>query len=411
MTLTVDSTYLPGVVRGETPGGTDRAVCSGRERELSRMSILEFLVYAAKSKTERWKRLTRFSPRVGGILLGSSVFALGLGLSSAGAEPQATLSLAEVNGEVITAETVQRALGAKLVRLEEQAYNLKREQLDTLIAQRLLAQEAAKRGMSIPALLDAEVTAKVPLVTAVDVEATYQAKKQFFSGDESDIQASLRASLQQEKLIAQRKRFVDSLRSQANIVDRLQSPPIVRVDVSTDGWPVRGDKDALVTIVEFSDFHCPFCKRVQPTLTQLLERYPNKIRLVFRDFPLQSLHPQAKRAAEAARCANDQGKFWEYHDVLFAHAPRGTEEDLKHYAEAVNVDRDKFATCFFQNIHREAVERDVSEGSKLGITGTPTFFINGRLLSGALPIDEFARVIEEEIGRATVAVAEKAKKE
>jgi protein-disulfide isomerase len=324
-----------------------------------------------------------------------------IAVPAVGAETAVTEPLAEVNGEAITAKDLEAALGARLSQLEEQMYDLKRRELDSLIAQRLLAQEAARRGTSVGALVDAEVTAKVGLVTEQEIEAFYQANKARLRGEEAVLRPQIRAYLQQQMLAAQRERFVESLRSQAKVLVRLQPPPIVRVEVSIDGAPVRGAANAPVTLVEFTDFHCPFCKQVLPTLTQLLARYPGKVRLVFRDFPIDSLHPQARRAAEAARCAQDQGKFWEYHDLLFANAPNATPEELKRYAEQVGLDLAKFEPCVSGGVHRAGVQRDFDEGVRLGITGTPTFFINGRPFSGARPLEEFARLIEEELARPT----------
>ena len=323
--------------------------------------------------------------------------ALTLGVSSVRAEAPATLPAAEVNGEVITSEDLERALGARLQQLEQQIHDLKRKQLDTLIAERLLAQAATKRGMSVAALLDAEVTAKVGLVTEQEVEAFYQANKARLRGVEPTVREQIRTYLQQQKLAAQRAQFVETLRSQAKIVDRLQAPPIVRVEVQIDGAAIRGAAEAPVTIIEFSDFHCPFCKRVQPTLAQLLERYPGKVKLAYRDFPIDSLHPQARRAAEAARCARDQGKFWEYHDLLFAGPATATPEALERHAGQAGLDLGAFGACLSGGVHRAAVQRDVDEAGRLGLGGTPAFFINGRPLTGAQPLEAFVGVIEEEL--------------
>lgn len=332
-------------------------------------------------------------------VLGGVILALALGASCVGAESPATTtqSLAEVNGDSITAEDLERALGARLRQLEQQVYDLKRKQLDTLIAERLLTQEAARRGTSVAALLDAEVTAKVGLVTEQEIEAFYQANKARLRGEEAVVREQVRTYLQQQKLAAQRARFVETLGSQAKVVDRLQAPPVVRVDVPVDGAPVRGAADAPVTVVEFSDFHCPFCKRIQPTLNQLLERYPGKVKLVYRDFPIDNLHPEARRAAEAARCAQDQGKFWEYHDLLFAGPPRAAPEDLERYAGQLGLDTTVFGRCLAGGVHRAAVQQDLDEGSRLGVAGTPGFFVNGRPLTGAQPLEAFVRVIEEEL--------------
>jgi len=342
--------------------------------------------------------LCRFQRGWIGSILDALLLIAAIGISPArGGQSTPTEPLAEVNGETITAKDLESALGAKLSNLEEQIYNLKRQELEALIAQRLLAQEAAKRGISVPALLDAEVTGKVALVRESEIEAFYQANKSRMRGDETTLRQNIRSHLQQQKLTARRETFLESLRSQSKVVVRLQPPPVVRVDVSTEGAPLRGAPDAPVTLVEFSDFQCPFCKRAQATLKQLLEKYPGKVRLVYRDFPIDNLHPQARRAAEAARCAQDQGKFWDYHDVLFTHTPQAAPDDLGRYAQQVGLDVTKFKQCLSSGAHQATVQRDLDEGTRLGVTGTPAFFINGRPLSGAQPLEAFARLIEEEL--------------
>jgi protein-disulfide isomerase len=311
--------------------------------------------------------------------------------------------LAEVNGEVITAEALEQALGAPLRRLEQQIYEMKRQKLEALIGERLLAREAAKRGISVEALLAAEVTAKAARVTPEEVEASYQTNKARFSGEEATVREQIRAHLETRKLTARRQAFVQSLRAHTSVVVHLQAPPVPRPEVAVEGAPFQGPAAAPVTIVEFSDFHCPFCKQVLPTLTRLLSRYGERLRLVFRDFPIDSLHPQARKAAEAARCAHDQGKFWEYHDVLFSNAPKASPAQLKVYARQVGMDVPSFERCLSSGVHAAAVQKDVDEGIRLGVTGTPAFFVNGELLSGAQPLESFVRVIERELGRAGVA--------
>ncbi|MGH9425481.1 MAG: thioredoxin domain-containing protein, partial [Terriglobia bacterium] len=337
----------------------------------------------------RWSRI---------FLLGA-VFTMVMSALPAQAEMPAQPLVAEINGEAITVEHLEKALGARLSQIEEQIYALKRDKLNSLIAERLLRQEADKRGISVETLLDTEVIKKAPSLIEVEIEAVYQENRSRLPEDEAVGREKVRAALRQQKWAVQRKMFLDMLRSQATLVDRLPPPPITRVEVSSDGAPVRGKTDAAVTLVEFSDFHCPFCKRVQSTLNQVLAKYPEQVQLYYRHLPLDSLHPQARRAAEAARCAQDQGKFWEYHDVLFAQAPNAAEVDLKNYAAQVGLDSKEFTSCLFQSIHHAAVQRDLDEGSRLGVEGTPAFFINGRFLSGAQPLEEFVRVIDEELAR------------
>ena len=305
-----------------------------------------------------------------------------------------------MNGQPITEEEIDKAIAGQLGKLNEQIYNLRQQRLEAAIRDRILAQEAARRGITVPKLLDAEVTSKVGLVSENEIEQFYQANKgRLGTGDEMEIRDQIRGRLQSQKVSAQRDAFVQSLRKNAKVVINLQPPPVTRVVVSTDGAPVRGEAKAPVTIVEFSDFHCPFCKRVIPTLKELETKYPGKVRLAFRDLPLDQLHPGARKAHEAARCARDQGKFWEYHDVLFANEPDSSAQKLKGYAKQVGLDLAKFDACAANGTHAAAVQKDVDEGTRLGVTGTPAFFINGELLSGAQPLERFVAVIERELAR------------
>ena len=327
-----------------------------------------------------------------------SLLLLGLGMSSAA--QAASEPLAEVDGVAITSEEVEKPLASQLSKLEEQIYNLKRQKLDALINEKLLGKEAAKRKLTVPALLDAEVTAKVSLVTEQEIEKFYQENKAQIKGEQTEVREKIRSYLQNQKLAAKREEFLRSLRGQAKVVVNLKPPPIQRIEVSIQGAPFKGGEKAPVTIVEFSDFHCPFCKRVVPTLAQLESKYGDKVKLVFRDFPIDSLHPGASKAHEAARCANEQGKFWAYHDKLFTNPPKSSPEIFKGFAKEVGLEPVAFETCLGSGKHQAAIKKDVEEGQRLGETGTPAFFINGRLLSGAQPLEAFARVIDEELARA-----------
>ena len=311
----------------------------------------------------------------------------------------ASQPLAEVNGEVITSEEIEKALRLPLSKLEEQIHQLKRQRLETVIRDRLLAQEAKRRGLSVPALLDAEVTSRITLVTEQEIERFFQTNRSQFTGDEVDAREQIRGRLQARKVSAKREEFIASLRSKANVVTHLEAPPIARLDVSVDGAPARGAATAPVTIVEFSDFLCPFCKRVQATLDEIARRYGDKVRFVFRNFPIEQLHPGAQRAAEAARCAGEQGKFWPYHDVLFGKPARPGHEDLVAYAGEVGLDAQSFSSCLRSGKYAEAVQKDVNAGKQLGINGTPAFFVNGRAVVGAQPVETFVQVIEDELSR------------
>ena len=332
-------------------------------------------------------------------MIGFWTLLLLIGLSFPLAARAAGDKLAEVDGVTITSEEIEKPLASQLSKLEEQIYNLKRQRLDALINEKLLEKEAAKRKLTVPALLDAEVTSKVRLVTEQEIEKFYQENKAQIKGDDPQVREKIRGYLQNQALQTRREAFIQSLRSQAKIVVNLKPPPILRVEVTVDGAPFKGPAKAPVTIVEFSDFHCPFCRRVLPTLAQLESRYGEKIKLVFRDFPIENLHPGATKAHEAARCANEQGKFWAYHDKLFASPPKSSPEIFTGLAKELGLDISGFENCFDSRKYQAAVKKDLEEGNRLGVTGTPAFFINGRLVSGAQPLEAFARVIDDELAR------------
>jgi protein-disulfide isomerase len=307
--------------------------------------------------------------------------------------------LAEVDGDPITAAELAKSIGAPLARLEQQLYALKRQRLEILIDERLLAREAAKRGVSVDALVDSEIRSKIEPVSDKEADAVYAAKKGQFGGDAANARAEIRSQLYDQKLAARRRAFLETLRSSSKVSINLQVPPAFRPEVTGEGAPYKGGAAAPVTIVEFQDFQCPFCQAVQPALAQLAAKYGDRVKLVYRDFPIDELHPLARKAHEAARCANDQGKFWLYHDLLYANAPKLSREDLVSYAQQAGLDLVAFEVCTTARTHRAEVQTDFEEGVRVGVTGTPTFFINGRAMSGALPIEAFARAIDEELAR------------
>ncbi|NOJ82232.1 DsbA family protein [Myxococcus xanthus] len=180
-------------------------------------------------------------------------------------------------------------------------------------------------------------------------------------------------------------------------------PPVQKVDVGNA--PVKGDKNAPVTIVAFSDFECPFCSRVVPTLKQLEDQYGGKIKVAFKNQPLP-FHANAKLAAAAALAAHEQGKFWEYHDKLFANQRALDRASLEKYAQELGLNVDKFKAALDQGKFNAQIEADMAQASSVGASGTPTFFINGRTLVGAQPVDAFKRVIDEELKKLGGAVAD-----
>ena len=166
--------------------------------------------------------------------------------------------------------------------------------------------------------------------------------------------------------------------------------------IGVGGAPFRGQPNAPVTLVEFSDYQCPFCGRAEGTVDEVMKAYGEKVRIVYRDYPLP-FHPQARPASEAANCAHAQGKFWPYHAKLFANQTALGEDKLKEYAKDVGLDETKFEQCLKDKPFKAAIDKDIADGGKVGVNGTPAFFINGRMLSGAQPFEKFKELIDEEL--------------
>ena len=176
--------------------------------------------------------------------------------------------------------------------------------------------------------------------------------------------------------------------------------PDKRYSVDLKGAPAMGPEDATVTVVEFSDFQCPFCARVMPTLKRVKETYGDQVQIVWKNFPLTAIHPQAFGAAQAGQCAQEQGMFWEYHDRLFANQQALEPDSLKTHAAAVGLDAAAFSACLDTAKYADLVQEQMGIGTSLGVSSTPTVFINGRLVSGAQPYAVFVTIIDEELERA-----------
>lgn len=304
--------------------------------------------------------------------------------------------VAVVNGKEITEQELLDRVRGEVFKLEAQMYEVRRNGVDELISEHLLEQAAKARGLSGDQLLQQEVDAKVGEVTAKEVEDFYTANQARIRKPLHEVQPQISNYLQQSKLTEARRAYLKGLRDKAQVKVYL-TPPVV--EVSAEGAPYKGPQNAPITIVEFSDFQCSYCKRVLTVLNQVLERYPDKVKLAFRDFPIQNIHPHAQKAAEAAHCAADQGKFWEYHDLLFEKQDAIPSANYAEHAKALGLEVATFQECVDSRKYKEKVERNYTDGMKAGVSGTPAFFINGRLLSGAQPLEAFKAVIDEELDR------------
>lgn len=313
------------------------------------------------------------------------------------ASPAASETVAEMDGAPITLEDVDKKAGSRLQGLRHEEYEIRRQALDELIAERLIAKEAKARGISPEDLVKDEVDRQVSVPAAADVEAIYERNRaRLGSRTLDEVRPEIESRLREGDRALRRLAFERQLREKAQLRVTLAAP---RSEITLPtGAPVLGPAEAPVKIVEFSDYQCPYCRRAEPTVRQVLSRYGGKVQLVHRDFPLDG-HVRAFPAARAARCAGEQGKFWDYHRSLLATYGDLSDGDLQARALALKLEPTAFATCLASDRHDAEIRESIQAGAKAGVTGTPTFFVNGQLLNGAQPFERFQEIIEGELAR------------
>ena len=171
------------------------------------------------------------------------------------------------------------------------------------------------------------------------------------------------------------------------------------INVASADDPYKGGERAEIVIVEFGDFECPYCLQEFPVVREVINTYGDKIKFIFRDFPLLGDHPEAEKAAEAGECAHEQGKFWEMHDKMFINHLDLSVPALKNYAKQIGLDTGQFDDCLDSGQYEDEVLADLNDGMEAGVTGTPTFFINNQGYPGAIPLEDFKTLIDHELGR------------
>jgi protein-disulfide isomerase len=340
--------------------------------------------------------------------LTSLSLALTLALSGVAASSSTVSSTVASNNS--GPNTVLATIGAHPVTLGEvdrkvavQLYDLRKQALDNIIDEYLVQRAAERAGVKPDEYVDQQVRSHIARVTPREAEQFYGEHKAQLDAQTggrpfSQIEPRLVAALQRQRDQDAQKQLIQKLRAENQIAVLLQAP---RVSVASAGHPSIGGRSAPVTIVEFSDFQCPFCRAAENSLKQVRQKYGDQVRLVYMDFPL-GFHPHAMDAARAARCAADQDKFWQFHDALFLDQKKLDPDNLQQTAAKLGLDRAKFNACFTNDKQNAGIRQDMAEGNSLGVTGTPTFFINGRELVGAQPAPKFNDVINEEIARAKV---------
>jgi protein-disulfide isomerase len=329
------------------------------------------------------------------------VAALGLSLPACAQQKAAAAGsgsnqvLAVVDGKPVTEADVRQANADQFKALDREYQNnlhqLMETSLDQAVQDRLLEAEAASRKVTKDQLL-AEI--KPTTVTDAEVDAFYEQNKAQIPRPKEQVAGQIKTYLEQQGSQKARGEYFKTLEAKYKVDKKLEP---IRVEVAATG-PAKGPATAPVTIVEFSDFQCPFCSRLTPTIAEVEKKYGDKVRLVFRQYPLP-FHQNAQKAAEASLCALDQNKFWELHDAMFGNQNELGVDQLKAKAASLGMNADKFNKCLDSGEKAAAIQADVKAGSAAGVSGTPAMFINGRFINGAVPIDNITTVIDDELRR------------
>jgi protein-disulfide isomerase len=307
----------------------------------------------------------------------------GEGSGKAGSAPLSSDSkVATIGDWSISLADLDTAAAGQLAKVRQQEYDIRQQVLDGLMEEQLLEREARAREVTRDELLQTEVASKVTEPTQAEVDTYFN-------------QPQIKATLRAQQSAGIQREFISSLRKKYDAKVMIEPP---RVTVSVDDDASRGPKDAPITIVEFSDYQCPYCARGEESITQVLQKYGDKVRVVYRDYPL-SFHQNAEIAAIGAECAEEQGKFWEMHGAMFANQQKLAAADLVETAAGIGLNKDEFKACLDSGKYREEVQKDFKEGASYGVTGTPAFFINGVMVTGAQPPEAFYKIIDRELDR------------
>ncbi|HEV3333866.1 MAG TPA: thioredoxin domain-containing protein [Bryobacteraceae bacterium] len=298
-----------------------------------------------------------------------------------------------IDGAKLTQADLELKHSANLFQARNSFYDAERKVLDQYIEEYLLDRAAKKEGVTVEELIKRHTDG------AAGADPSDDALRVYYEG--LDTQESfdtakdkIREYIKQRRVAKAKAAYLQSLKTTAKIEVELAAP---RTQASMKGVPVRGAKDAPVTLIEFADFECPYCQQMEPKLAKLQQEFQGKLAFAYKDFPLP-MHSHAEKAAEAAHCAMDQGKFWEYHDLLYSTSKLDVSQ-LKESARTLNLDGAAFDKCLDSGATAAAVSANLEEAKTLAISGTPGFFVNGRYLEGNVPYENLRSIVMEELGR------------
>lgn len=345
-----------------------------------------------------YKKLTElalFLMAISIIACGSNTKEKGFGLhtdpSKASDSPDV---MATVDGSPITKEDVYNELKPYLKKFQRELFKMEEAGLETIINQKVLELAAKKENKSVEAYLGDYYKDKVKEPSEEDIKRYYDRSKDNIGKNYDQAKKEIADFIMVNQKNALERKLVNELRGKASVTVNLKQERLV---VNIEDRQFIGKKDAPVTIVEFSDFQCPYCQSTRPMVKQLTDAYPNDVKYVFMDFPL-SFHKNAPKAHEAAHCAADQGKYWKMLEIIFKNQKTMGVEDLKKLAKEVGLNANKFDKCLDSGGYAKKVQESIQIGSDVGVGGTPTFIVNGVIMQGR-SFDAFEQTIEQELKR------------
>jgi len=303
--------------------------------------------------------------------------------------------VAEVDGAKITLAQFEQKHPAALFQARNTFYETQRKALDEYIDEYLLERQAQKENVTVTQLLEKHVN------STLGKDPSDDALRVYYEGIDTaepfeTMRIKIRDHLSERRVAKAKTAYMQALRSQAKVEFPLKPP---RVLVSLDNTPVRGNVNAPLKLIEYSDYECPYCQQIQPDLDKIEAEYKGRLAFAYKDTPLP-MHSHAQKAAEAAHCSGVQGKYWEYHDLLLS-----TKEleipQLKAKARQLKLDTNAFDKCLDDGEQAALVKAQLAEAQTLGVQGTPSFFLNGHFYSGSLPIEKLRQAVEEELKKST----------
>jgi len=326
-----------------------------------------------------------------GILLCGAVVGVSFAASDNAGVPSPGAAVVEVDGVKLGMADLEKKSAPALFQARTTYYEAERRAIEGMVDDYLLERQAHREGVTVPELLKRHVD------SAVGKDPSEESLRVYYEGVDTTepyevVRVKIIDAIRQRRMMKAKTAYIQSLRSQVPIALLLEPP---RAPISMKDVPVRGVTAPRVTMLEYADFECPYCQQIYPVLQRLETEFQGKLALAYKDYPLP-MHPDAQKAAEAAHCAGAQGKYWEFHDILFT-KKQLAQANLKQYARDLKLDPSAFDTCLDGGNMAGVVGEQAAEAQALGVQGTPTILVNGRMVNGNLTYEKLHALIVEEL--------------